>query len=167
MNGRAQVSASRQKLDATFARIKSAQPEPELLSDFARYLCVLVSGFIENSVAELLLEHTRRNSKATVEKYVAWSLERLTNLNCEKISQQLGRFNSDWQTSFKQFATEEIKTAIDSVSATRNSIAHGDLVSITYHRISDYYMRIKPAIEHIANLCVPAAGPGDHPIPSV
>jgi len=26
-------------------------------SDFARYLCVLVSGYLETSVTELLLEH--------------------------------------------------------------------------------------------------------------
>jgi hypothetical protein len=60
MNGRAEVERLRQHLDATFKRIGSVDSDLELLSDFARYLCVLVSGYIERAVAELLLEHARR-----------------------------------------------------------------------------------------------------------
>lgn len=56
MNGRAEVWRLRQRLDATFKRVNLAPADAELQSDFSRYLCVLVSGYVETAVTELILE---------------------------------------------------------------------------------------------------------------
>jgi hypothetical protein len=60
MNGRAEVWRLKQRLDATFERAGRVGSDLELQSDFARYLCVLVSGYMEKAVVELVLEHSRR-----------------------------------------------------------------------------------------------------------
>ena len=88
MNGKAVVAALRQRLDATFERIGqvSDDVESELLSDFARYLCVLVSGFLEQSVVELVLEHVRRNSNRTVQRHIEARLRRqFANANSQRL----------------------------------------------------------------------------------
>lgn len=59
MTGRAEVGRLRQVLEDTFKRAEKVGGDTELQSDFARYLCVLVSGFLEKAVAELILEHAR------------------------------------------------------------------------------------------------------------
>ncbi len=56
MTGRAEVDRQRQQLDTTFSRASGLDADAELLSDFARYLCVLVSGFVEQATIELLIE---------------------------------------------------------------------------------------------------------------
>ena len=72
MTGKPAVAALRKRLDSTFERMEqvSDDVELELLSDFARYLCVLVSGFLEQSVVALVLEHVRRNSSPTVQNHI-------------------------------------------------------------------------------------------------
>jgi hypothetical protein len=68
MTGQAEVKRLKQHLDATFQRIKGlpAGVDMEIQSDFARYLCVLVSGYLEKSVAELVLQHARNNGSVTL-----------------------------------------------------------------------------------------------------
>ena len=52
MTGKAEVDRQRQQLDATFKRAANLGADAELLSDYARHLCVLVSGFLEQARSE-------------------------------------------------------------------------------------------------------------------
>jgi len=70
MTGRAEVYRLRQVLDDTFKRATAIGPDPELQSDFARYLCVLVSGFLEKAVVEVILEHSRRHSQPSIQRFI-------------------------------------------------------------------------------------------------
>ena len=54
----------KQRLDATFKRANVVGPDLKLQADFARYLCVLVSGYIERAVVAFVLES---ESQAPVE----------------------------------------------------------------------------------------------------
>ncbi len=42
----------------------------ELWADYARYLCILVSGYIETSISYIIREHARRNGSLTLQKYI-------------------------------------------------------------------------------------------------
>ncbi len=70
MTGRAEVHRLKQVLDDTFKRAAKVGGDPELQSDFARYLCVLVSGFFEKAIAELILEHSRRHASPAIQRFV-------------------------------------------------------------------------------------------------
>ena len=155
MNGRAEVRRLRQRLDATFKRVNLTPADTELQSDFSRYLCVLVSGYVETAVTELILEHSRNNSSPTIQMYVESRTQRLTNLNCERLEQLLGQFNPDWRAAIASILVDEKKDALNSVVSLRNKIAHGGSVGVTYQRISEYYNQIKPIIDLVADLCVP------------
>jgi len=157
MHGRAEVWRLRSRLEATFKRVELIDADPELQSDFAKYLCVLVSGFVETAVAELLVEHSRRNGSASLQRYVEAQTERLTNLNTERLRQVLSSFDADWGKQVQRFVVDERKDAFDSVLGLRNTIVHGGSVGLTYRRISDYYERIKPIVDLVADLCAPPA----------
>ncbi len=124
-------------------------------SDFAKYLCILVSGYVETAVTELLLEHSRRNAAPTVQRYVEAHTRRLTNLNSERLQQLLGSFDPDWRQSLSQLLVDEKKDALDSVVSLRNKIAHGESVGLTYQRIIGYFKHIKPVVEKVEDLCAP------------
>lgn len=157
MNGRAEVWRLRQRLEATIKRLDLVQADPELQSDFAKYLCILVSGYVETAVTELLLEHSRRNAAPTVQRYVEAQTRRLTNLNSERLQQLLGSFDPDWRQSLSLLLVDEKKDALDSVVNLRNRIAHGEFVGVTYQRITGYFTHIKPVVEKVAELCAPVS----------
>jgi hypothetical protein len=115
MTGRAEVSRLRQQLDATFARSAAASHDAELQADLARYLCVLVSGFLEQAVVELLLEHTRNRAAPTVHQHVEASLRRFANPKARRLVHLLGSFHPDWRRDFETFLVDERKDAVDSI----------------------------------------------------
>lgn len=155
MTGRAEVNSMKQRLDATFKRIHAASLESELLSDFSRYLCILVSGFLEKAIYELVLEHARKNGAPSLQKFVDQRTKRFTNATSGKIIDLLGEFNSEWGGQFEAYAGGELKDGINAVVDLRNNIAHGGSVGITYRTISDYYGRVKKVVDYLADLFVP------------
>lgn len=155
MTGRAAVTREQQRLDAVFTRVDSLPSETELRSDFARYLCVLVSGFLETAVAELLLEHSRRCAAPTIQRFVDSKTSGFTNANSEKLLQLLGSFDPEWRAAAEKLLQDEFKTAVDSVVSLRHGIAHGRNTGITYIRVKDYYDAVKEVVRGIADICVP------------
>ena len=155
MIGRAEVNRLQQRLDATFSRVASLGGDAELQSDFARYLCVLVSGFLENSAYELVVQHSRRTGQASLQRFVDQRTRQFTNAKSQRLKDLLGDFDPSWKASLEIFVVDERKDAIDSVVDLRNKIAHGQSVGVTFQTISKYYSLVKLVVEHMANLCDP------------
>lgn len=155
MNGRAEVSRLKQRLDATFKRVANIGGDLELQSDFARYLCVLVSGYLETAVTELVLEHARRAGGPSLQRFVDLRTRRFANANAQRLQDLLGSFDSDWRVALETLLVDEFKDAVDSIVDLKNTIAHGGSVGVTYQRVSDYYARVQRVVEQIADLCAP------------
>lgn len=155
MNGRAEVDRQRRRLEATFERAARLGADAELMADFARYLCVLVSGLLEQSVIELALEHVRVHSHASVQRHVEGSLRRFTTANAQRITDLLGGFEPDWRRDLEAYLVDEHKDAVDSVVSLRQAVSHGRSVAVTMARARRYYERVREVIDHIADLCQP------------
>jgi len=156
MTGRAEVARQQQQLDATFKRAAGLGADVELLSDFARYLCVLVSGYFEQAVTELLVEYVRVHSDDRVQQHVEPRLRQITNLKAQRLIELLGSFDPDWRRDLETFLVDEYKDALNGIVDLRNTIAHGRYVGITMTRVQEYYGRIKVVVERVARHCVPA-----------
>lgn len=156
MTGRAAIHSHRQRIETVFARASKLDSDPELLADQAKYLCVLVSGYIEKALSEIVIEHARRNSSPSVQRFVENNTKNFTNANSEKVLQLLGSFNPDWRHELESILVDENKDSFDSVISLRHQIAHGSSVGLTYVRIKKYFDAIIYVIEYIQNLCIPA-----------
>jgi RiboL-PSP-HEPN len=154
MNGRAEIWRLKQRLDATFKRVEQVGSDLELRSDFACYLCILVSGYLERAIIEIVLEHSRQNSSPSIQRFVESRTHNMTNLNSQRLQQLFGSLNPDWQRDLELFLVDERKDAIDSIINLRNTFAHGRPAGITYDRVARYYEQIQKVIEHVANLCI-------------
>jgi hypothetical protein len=127
-------------LDATFARASKIDPgEIELRADFARHLCVLVSGFIDQTIKNYTLEYVRKRSSETVTNHVSRSIVNLTNLKAEKLVSHLLSFDANWKPALDTLVADERKAAVDSVVALRHGIAHGKPGDVTIARMNGYY----------------------------
>jgi len=155
MTGRAEVSRLKHRLDATFARARAVSDDIEIQSDLARYLCVLVSGFLEQAVVELVLEHTRKRAAPSVQLYVESQLRRFGNAKAQRLVEFLGNFDSDWRVNLETFLVDQRKDAVDSIIDLRNTIAHGRSAGVTLMRVANYYREIQVVIDRIADLCDP------------
>ncbi len=142
------ISAHQGRLDAVFSRA-SVVAEPQSQADFARYLCVLVSGFIEQAVRKIYGNYADKCSNDAVARHVEANLESFTNANAEKLLQLAGSFKSSWRKDLDGYLAGERKDAIDSVLANRHNIVHGRDVGITYPRINDWYDKVKEVISFI------------------
>lgn len=150
MLGRTLVATHRARLESTFVRIQSLSAEDlEVRSDFARYLCVLVSGFVETAISELAAEYCQRYSAPTVSNYAQNQLARLQNVKSERLLQLIGSFDPKWRIELEKFIDGARKDALDSVVDLRNKIAHGESVGVTYVRIREYYQRIAEIIDYV------------------
>ncbi len=150
MTGRAEVKRLEQILDATFRRATGLQGDAELLSDFARYLCILVSGFLEQSVQELVLEYARRTASPAVQRYVASRIRGFTNANAQRLLDLVGSFDPDWRIDLEIYLVDERKAAVDSVIDLRNTISHGRYAGVTMSRITEYYKHVRNVIDHMS-----------------
>ncbi len=155
MTGRAEVYRLKRVLDESFKRVAKIDNDSELQADFARYLCVLVSGFIEKSVVELILEHTRHRANPSVLRFVEYRTRQFTNVNAQRLEELLGAFDPEWRSDLKKFLVDERKDALDSIVSLRNTISHGQSVGVTFVRVKEYYEHVQSVIDHVASLCAP------------
>ena len=146
-----QIVSHRQKIDYILSEIASVSND-EIKAHMSKYLCVLISGYIENAVRLLLDEYVRKRSNENVATFVSKKIKRLNNLNENDILELLGIFSSDWAEKFSTKLTPEQKDAFDTVVANRNLIAHGASSGISYIRIKEYYPRVVQGIEIIDNI---------------
>jgi len=155
MNGKAQVHREQKRLDETFNRASLMKdPDPELLADFARYLCVLVSGFLEQSVIEILLEHTRGQASPSIQRFAGTKLQRFSTANAHNVKELIGSFDPAWYGDLDAYLVAEHKDALDSVVNIRHAVAHGRFVGVTLAAARRYYERVKEVVNHISNLCL-------------
>ena len=148
-----QVERNRGRLDHAFQLAADYTDEPEAQGHWARYLCVLVSGFLEVSIREIYSEYCQHRSQPNVAKFVERRLRGLQNLNMERILELTRSFNTEWAQELENSGEGEIKDAIDSIISNRNRIAHVENVGISYVRILEYYRSAIRLIELIDRQC--------------
>ena len=148
------VVSYKQRLDNLFDQVKEFTDTPELQAQWSRYLCILVAGFIEKSLQEILYKYSSDKAASNVADYVYSRLRRFTNPNMEDILALLGAFQPEWRLKTEIIAEGEMKDAVDSVMALRNPIAHGENTGISYVTIKEYYKSILQLIKHIEDICV-------------
>lgn len=155
MNGRVEVSRLRMRLDATFARVPSSSADLEIQADYAKYLCVLVSGFFENAIVALILYYAEQRSAPEIASFVERQLDRWTNPNSEKIAALFGSFNTDWRETLEGYLVDERKDSVNSLIALRHKIAHGESVGTSLSQVKAHYKVIMEVVNFLADLTQP------------
>jgi hypothetical protein len=147
------VISYKKRLDYLFEKVDSLSGDLELQGHWARYLCVLVSGFLETSVIAIYSQYAQAKATPNVAKYVAHGLDGFTNPNMTRIIQVASCFNAQWGTTLEQQTAGKIKDAVDSICANRNSIAHGKNTGISYVSIKQWYKDAITVVELLEKQC--------------
>lgn len=144
----ASLTRDRQKLDNLYAKI-SVVNETEMKAQWAKYLCVLTSGYLENSIRNIISDYAQNKASNPLANFIQKKVKSITNLKNNNLIDLLNSFDSEWGDKYKTNISDEQVDAINSIVANRHLIAHGRNVGITYISVKNYYDDIKPSVNLI------------------
>lgn len=124
-------------------------PEPDEQADWAKYLSVLVSGYLEQAFKEILLEFADQHDANRLQSYIEATWPESRNMKTANIKDILNSFDHSWGTSFDQWiaAGDQYKSEINSLIASRNDIAHGKEANTTNVTLRSTRNRLRIALE--------------------
>jgi hypothetical protein len=144
-----EVHRQEQRLDRIFDLVGKEVTEPEHLSHWGRYLCVLVSGYLEVAVRDSYTEYASKGNPA-LGAFVSKRLERTTNLKAQKCVDLAKSFKKEWGEGLETFLSSNgRKEALDSLVSIRNGIAHGRSVGITFTTSKQYFSKTTEVVKFI------------------
>ena len=121
----------RQRIKALLAREVGVgggfAAEIEVQAHWAKYNCVLISGYLEQAIKEILLGHVSASSPRRVVRYVETGWPSSKNMSVEAITKILNQFDQRWGERFEAWTREsERKKEVNEIIKWRNDIAHGN-----------------------------------------
>lgn len=146
------IRTDKVRLDALYERGQSIADE-EALSHWAKYLCVLTSGFLENAICALVNSYVQHYSNSYISGFVAKQLETFYNPKFKKVTALLESFSIEWSEFIKGKATDIQKEALSSIVQNRNVISHGDNSDITFLRLKIWYDRAYELLDLLESKC--------------
>lgn len=150
-----ELSRQLQKLQTLVQSATNACGESvEMQSHWAKYICVLTSGFLENAIKELYGDFATRAASPSVATFVYTKLKDIRNPNSKKFLEIARSFRLEWEKDLSNFLNDEgRKEAIDSVMSNRHLIAHGKDSGITLVRVKEYLKSSVKVLEFIEEQC--------------
>ena len=122
-------------------------------SDLSKYLCVLVSGFIEQSIRDVYREYANK-ANPRVQTLVSQLLdEQIQSPNAKNLVELAGKLDREWGIQLEELMGEEYKSAVDSVVSNRHRIAHGQDSQVTYRMIREWYEAVNKVVEFVEDQC--------------
>ena len=146
------IHIQKQRLDQLFKAARTLT-DLEIQSHWSRYLCVLVSGFLENSVELCLTEYSRRGSNQAVSNFVSFKLRGFQNPKMGSIVELFGAFNPEWRTQIETATQGKLSDSINSIVGNRHKIAHGESVSLSLGALASYYEDATLVVELLQRTC--------------
>jgi hypothetical protein len=126
----------------------------ELRSHWARYICVLGAGFLENALKAIYSDFVSKAAAEPVANYAMWSLSRTRNPKTADFLETARRFRGIWAEQLSLFTESDGRgDAINSIMANRHLIAHGKNSGITMVQVKTYLDKAVEVIEFIETQC--------------
>ena len=146
------IHQQKQRLDDLFKAGRNIS-DIEMRSHWCRYLCVLVCGFLENSVELCLSEYSKRVTNVVVSNFVSAKLRSFQNPKMGAILDLFGSFNPDWKTQLEAATQGQLSDSVNSIVGNRHKIAHGQSVSLSMSSLVAYYKDAVAVVELLEKTC--------------
>ena len=127
----------------------------EMQAHWARYLCVLTSGFVENVARTLYGDYVTKNSYSTaVVRFAKKQLDGIQNPRPEKLVALAAAFDSKWGRDLDAYLKDEYRSdAINAIMSHRHLIAHGRSSNITVGQVNLYLSKVVDVAGYMEGQC--------------
>jgi hypothetical protein len=147
-----EITRQRQRLDDLFQKA-SKLPDAELQSHWSRHLCVLLSGFLENSVRITYTEYARKRADVLVSDFVESRLRQFLNPKMGSILELTAGFSQEWKQSLEKSTSGQLAESVNSIVGNRHKIAHGESVGLSLQTLSQYYRDALKVVDLLQQQC--------------
>lgn len=152
--GADEVKSQQKKLSSVFALIDGTDVGGEARSHYARYLCIRLAGFAEQSLKDLVSAYARNHADPSVHRFVEGRMGKLWGINQSKLKDTLDSLNPDWWNQISQALPDELE-ALHSVGKLRDNISHGGDSGIGLAQIQQYRDSIFRLVAYLCSLLDP------------
>lgn len=122
----------------------------EIQAHWAKYLCVLSAGFIENAISEVYIEYVEGKANDEVVNFATSTLSKIQNPKVEKFINNARSFRVSWAEELEDYVEQDGRLeAINSIMGNRHRIAHGKSSGITIARLRQWLDKSIEVIEFI------------------
>lgn len=144
-----------QRLNNLFDKTQNIiEGDIEIQSHWAKYLCVLSAGFLENVLFEIYGDFCKRTASEHVASFASKSLSKIQNPKTYRFIEVASSFKKAWGEDLAVFIEESgRKEAINSIIANRHLIAHGKNSNITVVRLKEYLEKAIEVVNFIECQC--------------
>jgi hypothetical protein len=123
----------------------------EVHSHNAKYLAVLVSGYLEQAVKEILLGYATQVSRPQITRYLAKTWPISKNMYVDTIKEILNQFSEGWAEELNTWLNEDErrKADINLIISWRNSISHGqesNTTGVTLVSVKEKFKTVKSLV---------------------
>lgn len=149
----AELQRQQKQLDELFRLGAKLAGDPELQAHWTMYLCIRVSGFMENAVRVIFSEYAKTGAHQNIANFVESNLRKFPNPSTDAIYSLAEKFSPAWKTELKQKTSGRLKDSVDSIVSQRHQIAHGGSSTLTYRMLSAYYQDAIKVVEILEDHC--------------
>ncbi len=144
-----------ERLNDLFRKVDSAcGSDIEMRSHWAKYLCVLSAGFLENAIEEVFSDFARNAASKPVADFSMSALSKIQNPNMTKFLDIAKSFKPEWAVALEAYVDQDgRREAINSIIKNRHEIAHGKYSGITISQIKQYLEKAIDVVEFIDKQC--------------
>lgn len=127
----------------------------EMQGHWARYICVLTSGYVENAVRDIYGQYIRKNSYSEpVIRFTTKQLDGIQNPRPERLIKIASTFDPAWGRALEAYLDQDYRSdAINSIMSHRHLIAHGRSSNITVGQIDQYLRKVIEVAEYMEVQC--------------
>jgi hypothetical protein len=127
----------------------------EMQSHWARYLCIVTSGFVENAVHIVYGAYIQNTSKTLqTARFARSEIEDVQNPKSGRLVQIASSFDKSWGDALDVFLKDALRgDAINAIMSNRHRIAHGQTSDITVARVNAYLTKIVEVVDFIEAQC--------------
>ena len=146
-----ELSRQYRRITSLIEKAKEFEPDDVLRSHLTKYICVLCSGFIENSIYHTFSDIAESACPPSVVlAYTKSQLYKIQNANSEKIKELAKSFNPTWEVDSRKYLQENNRgAAINYILKDRHNIAHGRDSDITIVKLEEYLAKTVEVIKFI------------------
>jgi hypothetical protein len=152
-----ELSRQIQRLKSLIAATNRAcKRDAQMQSAWAKYICVLSAGLIENAIKVLYIDYAARQVSEPVARYVSQSLNQIRSPKMSRFLEVSSSFKMDWKDDLESFSNHNGRDlAIDSIINNRHYIAHGQeqRSNLSLYQICEYLDKASKVLEFIEQQC--------------
>lgn len=126
----------------------------EMLGHWAKYLCILSSGFAENMVHLIYAEYIKKTSSTQTGRYATKKIEEVQNPKAVKLVEIARSFDATWGSDLETYLDGNFrKDSINAIMTNRHLIAHGKNSNITIAEVKRYLERLVEIADFLERQC--------------